>query len=291
MKPTRFEYLRVESASGAVAAMAEHGDGARILAGGQSLIPMMNFRLAQPTHLIDITRVAELNNIETAGNEVVIGAAVRQATVETDAAVARDCRLLVDALELVAHEPIRHRGTVCGSLAHADPASELAATALALDAVFTIQGTSGVRKVKASEFFQGPYMTAIDSGEMLTHVAFPKLSSGTGTAILEFSRTHGNFAIAGAVATIDLAVDGTIAKAALSIFGATSSAKRATASEEYLVGKAPSDDVLRAAAELALNPDECSSDMHGSNEYRSQIGRVYARRALAEAVAKAGGNK
>jgi carbon-monoxide dehydrogenase medium subunit len=291
MKPTRFEYLRVESAAGAVAAMAEHGDGARILAGGQSLIPMMNFRLAQPTHLIDITRVADLNNVETSGNEVVIGAAVRQATVENDAAVARDCALLVEALELVAHEPIRHRGTVCGSLAHADPASELAATALALNAVFTIQGTSGVRKVSASDFFQGPYMTAIDSGEMLTHVAFPKVSPTTGTAILEFSRTHGNFAIAGAVAVVDLASDGTIAKAALSIFAATSSAKRATAAEEFLVGKMPTDENFRAAAELALSPDECSSDMHGSNEYRSQIGRVYVRRALVEAVAKAGGNK
>lgn len=289
MKPPRFEYLRPDSVGAAVAALNEHGEGARILAGGQSLIPMMNFRLAQPTHLIDITRIPGLDSITLQGDAIVVGAAVRQATVEGSALVQERCGVLFEALKYVAHEPIRHRGTVCGSLAHADPHSELAATSLALNATFTVAGPNGERQVPAVDFFLGPFTTVIEAGEMLTSVSFPTLAPGAGYAVDEFSRTHGNFAIAGAVSVVELAADGTVAKATLALFGMASRAFRAFAAEERLVGSAPTEEAIAAAADLALQDIDCSADMHGSEEYRAHLGRVYARRVLTAAVARAQG--
>lgn len=290
MKPPRFEYLRAESAAGAVAALAEHGEGARILAGGMSLVPMMNFRLAQPTHLVDITHVAELQTVEVFGGEVVIGAAVRQVAVERSEAVQAACPLLIDALHEVAHPTVRNRGTVCGSLAHADPSSELASVALTLDATFVIEGPGGRREVPAREFFLGPYTTAINTGEMLVQVRFPSLAAGAGTAIAEFNRTHGNFALAGATALVELASDGTFSRVALTVFGAGSSPWRATATEEALVGKAPTAENIDAASEFSVEADDCRSDMHGSASYRSRVARAYAARVLTTAASRAGGN-
>jgi len=292
MKPPQFEYMRPDSVGAAVALLNKHGEGARILAGGQSLIPMMNFRIAQPTHLIDITRVPGLDAITDEGNSIKIGAAVRQSAVEHSAVVKERCPLLVEALKWVAHEPIRHRGTVCGSLAHADPHSELAATSLALNATFTVVGASGERQVPAVDFFIGPFTTVIDSGEMLSSVSFPVVPAGAGYAVDEFSRTHGNFAIAGGVSVIQLAADGKVATATLSMFGMGSRPFRAFAAEERLVGSTPTAEAIAEAADLALADVDCSADMHGSEEYRAHLGRVYARRVLTSAVARAqGGSK
>ena len=289
MKPARFEYLRAESAAGAVAALEEFGEDARILAGGQSLIPLMNFRLAQPSHLVDITRVDELDVVAEEEDAIVIGAAVRQAKAESSDLVRRACPLLADALKLVAHPPIRHRGTICGSLCHADPASEVAAVALTLDALFTIQGPSGTRSVPASEFEIGPYSTAVATGELLREVRMPKVPANAGTAILEFSRTHGNFGLAGAAALIELGSGGTVSRARLTIFGAPMRPHRATNSEQQLLGGKPTEQAIREAADVALNGVACKSDMHGSADYRARLARVLARRALTIAVSTAQG--
>lgn len=282
MKPPRFRYLKADSAAAAAAALAEAGEDARVLAGGQSLVPLMNFRLAQPSHLIDICGVAELDYVKDVDGAIAIGAATRQATVESDPLVRAQLPLLVEALELVAHPPIRHRGTVCGSIAHADPASELAAVAVALGAEMTLLATSGERTVPAGEFFQGPYMTPIGPGELLREVRFPKPAGSS--AIVELSRTHGNFAVAGAVATLELDGDATIVDAALCVFGAPSHPVRATAAEERLRGEQPSEELLAEAASLAYDGVTCTSDIHGSAPYRQRVGGVYARRALTTAL-------
>lgn len=289
MKPPQFEFVRPSSVEDAVAALNEHGESARILAGGQSLIPMMNFRLAQPSHLIDITRIPGLDSIEAQGDWLVIGAAARQSDVEEDELAQTMCPLLVEALKLVAHEPIRHRGTVCGSLAHADPHSELAATAVALGAELTVLGADGARQVPASEFFQGPFTTAVEAGEMLTHVRFPRMNPSAGFEIQEFSRTHGNFAVVGAIAVVEAGSDGTVASAAISLFGLASRPVRCSDAEARLTGGAPTPELIREVADLALDGVDCSADMHGSAEYRASVGRVYVRRVLTSAIARAQG--
>jgi carbon-monoxide dehydrogenase medium subunit len=289
MKPAPFKYLRARSAEEAVAALVEFGEDARILAGGQSLIPLMSMRLAQPSHLIDITGVDELGAIVEEEDAIVIGAGIRQTAAEHSELVRNACPLLADAIELVAHPPIRHRGTVCGSLCHADPASEITAVALTLDAIFTLQGPSGTRTVPASEFEVGPYMTAVDPTELLREVRMPKIPREAGTAIRELSRTHGNFGLAGAATVISLGRDGGIERAALTIFGAPMRPHRASNSEELLLGSRPTEKVIREAADIVLDGVECKSDMHGSAEYRARLARVLARRALTTAVFRAQG--
>ncbi|WP_137892957.1 xanthine dehydrogenase family protein subunit M [Ramlibacter sp. 2FC] len=287
MKPPKFEFVRADSVKGAIAALSEYGEGARILAGGQSLVPMMNLRIARPTHLIDITRIPGLDRVEEHSDGVVIGAAARHYAVEGSDVVKRVCPLVPEALKLVAHETIRHRGTVCGSLAHADPHSELPAVAVALDAVITIAGPLGERHVPASEFYFGPFMTAVGPSEMVTAVKFPAIPSSAGYAIAEFARTHGNFAIAGAVSIIELDADGSVRRAALSLFGLASRPLRASMAEQALLGKVPTAEVIERAAAAALEGVECSEDMHGSAAYRTNIGRVYAARVIGTAVARA----
>ncbi len=287
MKPPQFEFVCAGSVKEAVAALSEYGEGARILAGGQSLVPMMNLRLARPTHLIDIMRIPGLDRVEEHADGVVIGAAARYYVVEGSEVVKRVCPLLSEALKLVAHETIRHRGTVCGSLAHADPHSELAAVAVALDAVITIAGPSGERLVPASEFYFGPFTTAVEPTEMVTAVKFPAISKSAGYAIAEFARTHGNFAIAGAVSIVELDAGGAVRRAALSLFGLSSRPLRASRGEQVLLGKIPTPQVIEEAAAAALEGVECSEDMHGSAAYRAHIGRVYAARVIGTAVARA----
>ncbi|MEJ8859250.1 xanthine dehydrogenase family protein subunit M [Variovorax robiniae] len=291
MKPPKFEYVRASSVGDAVAALDEHGDGARILAGGQSLIPMMNLRLARPTHLIDITRIPDLDRVEEQADGVVVGAAARHSEVEGSEVARRVCPLLPEALKLVAHETIRHRGTVCGNLAHGDPHSELPAVAVALDALFTIAGSSGQRQVPATEFYFGPFMTAVGPSEMVTAVKFPAIPKSAGYAIAEFARTHGNFAVAGAVSIIELDAGGAVRRAAVSLFGLASQPLRASQAEQFLLGKIPTPEVIEKAAAAALEGVECSEDMHGSAAYRANIGRVYAARVISTAVARANGGE
>src|SRR5213080_2836239 len=204
MKPAPFQYVRASSIDDALAGLAGHGDDAKVLAGGQSLIALMNLRLVRPAVLVDINRLSDLAYIRQENGTLAIGALTRQSAVESSDVIARLCPLMAEAIRFVGHRPIRNRGTVGGNLAHADPASELPAVALALDAEFEVASASGSRRVPASEFFIGTWTTAVESGELLTAIHFPALGGAAwgdrlGFAVEEIARRSGDFALAGAV--------------------------------------------------------------------------------------------
>lgn len=285
MKPPPFQYAAPTSVAEAVELLGAHAaDDARPLAGGQSLVPLMNFRLAQPSHLIDLRRIEELTRIRTEADTLVIGAMVRQSHAEHSPEVALVAPLLAEALGLIAHPPIRNSGTVGGSIAHADPAAELPAVALALDAELVVVGPRGKRTIPAAEFFVGPFSTAIGAGEILTEVRFPRRDGGH--AFVEFARTHGNFALVGVACVIELDGD-TVARASIALSGVAPAPVRATAAEEALTGTTPDDASIRAAVGAVVAGLSPSGDVHGSTETRSDIARSYLRRGIELALARA----
>jgi len=290
MKPAAFEYHRPESAEEAVAVLGRLGDEGRILAGGQSLVPLMNFRLAQPEHVVDVNRLGEFDYVQADDRAVRVGALARQSTVEMDAAVAERAPLLREALGFVAHPPIRHRGTVVGSVAHADPAAELPAVALCLEATVTVRGERGERQIAAKDFFLGPFETAIEPGELATEVAFPASARGTGYGFVEFARRHGDFAIAGAGVTLALR-DGRIADPRVVLCGVGPTPLRAAAAERALDGGAPDEETIAAAAAAAVEGIEPPADMHGGTRYRIGVARAQVRRAIAKALDRAEGGE
>ena len=272
MKPAPFTYHRATSTREAVDMLASASDDASVLAGGQSLVPLMNFRVAQPAHLVDINFVDELDYIRLDDGWLAIGARTRQAAVERSDDVARAAPLLTEAIRSVAHPPVRHRGTVVGSVVHADPAAELPAVLLALEGEVVMQGPSGERRVAAAEFFTGPLMTAKAAGELVTEIRFPAANgSGNGHALVEFSRRHADFAVAGAA----------VAGGAVALFGVADTPVRAARAEQLLAGDtgAPAADVAAAATE-DLAP---VADVHGGSEYRRRVARACVERALRRA--------
>src|SRR3954452_930760 len=225
MKPAPFTYHRATSAREAVDMLAATGDDGSVLAGGQSLVPLMNFRVAQAAHLVDINYVNELDYIRIDDGAVAIGARTRQATLERSADVARAAPLLREAIGWVAHPPVRHRGTVVGSIVHAAPAAELPACLLALDGEVVLHGPGGERRVAAREFFTGPLMTAKQTGDLATEVRVPVARNGNGGhALVEFSRRHADFAVAGAAVSGD----------AIALFGVADTPLRANEAEQRL---------------------------------------------------------
>jgi CO/xanthine dehydrogenase FAD-binding subunit len=285
VKPAPFQYYPARSVEEATTLLGDLGDGGHILAGGQSLLPVMNFRLARPEHLVDINPVAELSYVRRDNGHVVVGALARQAAVERSD-VAESVPLLVEALKHVAHPTIRHRGTVVGSLAHADPAAELPCIAVALDAEVTLASVGGERTMAASDFFLGPFSTARRSDELLTQVSFPVAQQHSGYSFAEFTRRHGDFAIAGAAVAVTL--DGSrISESRVALCGVGHRPLRAQAAETVLLGAEPDDDLLLAASEAALEGLEPPADVHGSPEYRARVARVQVRTALATAVGRA----
>jgi len=280
----------VTTTAEATSLLAELAEGGRILAGGQSLLPLMNFRLAQPEHLVDINPVEELAYVRRGDGNVHVGALTRQAAVERSEEARRATPLLVDALRYVAHPPIRHRGTVVGSIAHADPAAELPAVALALGARITAASSSGERSIEADDFFLGPFETALRPGELLTEVSFPVAAQGSGHGFSEFARRHGDFAIAGAAAVVELE-GGRIRSARIALCGVGPCPLRASSAEERLTGEVPDAEVIRAAADAAVEDLRPGQDIHGSSDYRVRVARVQVRRAISAAVERArGGN-
>ncbi len=288
MKPPPFVYHAPSTIAEATALLHEAGEEGRVLAGGQSLIPLMNFRLARPGHLVDVTTVRALDYIRADDGQLRIGAAARQSAVERDQTAAARTPLLVEALHLVGHEPIRHRGTVVGSLAHADPAAEIPAVALAMEAELTAVGPRGERRIPASDFFTGPFSTALETGELLTEVSFPTWPPGTGHAFLEFARRHGDFAVAGAAALVHLEGE-VVDRVAIALCGVAGTPVRATEAESRLLGERPTPAAIEAAAEAATSDLAPASDIHGSSAYRRQVARTYVRRALTLAVERARG--
>jgi aerobic carbon-monoxide dehydrogenase medium subunit len=286
VKPPSFEYHVARSTGEATALLEELGEEGRILAGGQSLVPLMNFRLAQPEHIVDINPIRELSYVRRDNGSLAVGATARQADVEHSEDARRHVPLLHEALKSVAHTTIRHRGTVVGSIAHADPAAELPTVAVALGGTITVTKASGSRTVPAEDFFVGPFETVLEPGELVTEVSFPTARPGSAHGFVEFARRHGDFAIAGAA--VNLVFEGRrVTDASVVLFSVGPRPIRAGASEDLLRGQAPDADLVEAAAARAVEGLHPGSDMHGSATYRIRVARTQVRRALTAALDRA----
>lgn len=287
MKPPPFRYAAPTSVEEVLDLLAANADDEpRVLAGGQSLVPLMNFRLAQPGFLVDLRLVEALTTLRTDGDVLVIGAMVRQSAAEHSPEVALAAPLLAEALGYVAHTPIRNSGTVGGSLAHADPAAELPAVALALDAELVAAGPGGTRTIPAAEFFHGSFTTALEPGEILTEVRVPRREGVGGHAFVEFARTHGNFALVGVAAVIELDED-IVAGVSIALSGVASTPVRATAAERTLAGTSADAATIKVAVDAAVDELSPAGDLHGSTETRTDIARSYLRRGIELALSRA----
>ncbi|MGA8457323.1 MAG: xanthine dehydrogenase family protein subunit M [Streptosporangiaceae bacterium] len=286
MKLSPVDYEAPGTVAEALDLLAEHQDEASVLAGGQSLIPLLALRLAQPAVLIDINGVEGLSGVSAADGWVTIGATTREYMAEESATIAESVPLLAAALPLIGHEAIRSRGTVGGSLAHADPAAELPAVARALNAEFVVRGPSGERVVPAAEWFEGYLTTSRGPDELLTEVRFLAARPGTGTSFQEVARRHGDFAMVGLATSVTLNV-GTITDARLAFAGVSDVPARATAAEELLEGERPTAELFDEAARVAAADLDPPSDLHGSAEYRKKVAAALVRRGLREAVGNA----
>jgi len=290
VKPAPFAYHAAGSVEEAVGLLAEHGGEAKVLAGGQSLIPVMSFRLAQPAALVDVNGVGELDFVaETAGGGLSIGALARLGGLERDPRVAERAPLLAAALPHVAHPQIRNRGTAGGSLAHADPAAELPCLAVALDARLRLVGPAGERTVAARDFFHGLFATALAPDELLAEIELPPRPAGEGWSFLEVARRHGDYAQVGVAARLALDGGGRIASARLVYLSVGDAPVVAERAAMALAGETPEDAVFEAAAAVAADEEiEPSGDIHASADFKRHLARVLTRRALAEAAARAG---
>jgi len=286
MKPPPFEYHAPASLDEALALLAQHGDEAKALAGGQSLIPVLNFRLARPSVLVDLNRIGELAGIEANGT-LRIGAMTRQRAAERSAEVAGLAPLLREALFSVAHPQIRTRGTVGGSLAHADPAAELPAVMLALEARFRLRRAGAERTLAAAEFFTGLFTTALALDELLVGIDIPAPPARSGSAFVEVARRHGDFALVGVAAMVSLDASGAFSEARLAYVNAGPGPFRSARAEAVLRGQRPDAELFRAAAEAAHGDARPASDVHASADYRRQLVRVLTERALARASERA----
>ena len=285
MKPAAFEYFAPETRAEALLLLAEHED-AKPLAGGQSLVPAMNFRLARPAVLVDLNRVVDLAGIST-GETLRIGAMTRQAALERHADVARLAPLVAEAMPFVAHAPIRNRGTVGGNLAHADPASELPAVMVALRARFRLQSSAGERWVDAQEFFLGLFATQLEPNELLVEIEIPGRAAGSGHAFLEVSRRHGDYALAGAAASVQVDERGQCVDARIALFGVGEGPWLAERANGLLSGSTPTVDRIAAAADAVRADVDPPSDIHASSSYRRHLASVLTRRVLERAFARA----
>jgi len=276
--PPSFTYARATSVDEALALAAEHGEDAKYLAGGQSLLPLMKLRFAAPTVLIDLGRVTELSYVRDEGTYVAIGALTRHHDVATSELLLADIPLLAHTAEAVGDPQIRHRGTIGGSVAHADAAADLPASLLALDATFVVRGESGTRTAAAAEFFKGIFETALEPGELLTEIQVPKPASPSAWSFQKFNKRAIDFAMVGA------AVQGAGGQnTAVALINMGSTPLRATAVESALANGAS----IADAAALAAEGTNAGSDIHASKAYREPLARVLVRRALEEASARA----
>lgn len=288
MKPAPFDYFAPATVDEALALLAQHGDEAKPLAGGQSLIPAMNFRLARPRVLVDLNRIAALSYIRSEKTGIAIGAMTRQRAVERSDVIAGAAPLLAEAMPSIAHPQIRNRGTVGGSIAHADPSAELPAVALALEARFRAKSATGERWIAANHFFKGMLETALEPGELLVEITFPPLPTRTGTAFLEMARRHGDYALAGVAAVVTLDAKGRCTAARIAFLSVGDGPVLAVEAGKTLVGQSRSDELLRAASDAGAQRDvDPPSDTHASTAYRRRLVAVLTRRALARAFERA----
>ncbi len=293
MKPAPFKYYAPTTTEEALALLADHGYDAKVLAGGQSLVPTMNFRLAQPSVLVDLNRISELFYIRLgADGGLLIGTMTRQSRVEHDPLVAGRAPLVHEAMPYIAHPQIRNRGTFGGCIAHADPAAELPAISLALDARFRVRSRSGERWIPANEFFVGFFTTALEPDELLVEIALPPMPLRCGYSFQEVARRHGDYALVGVATTVTLDQQNRCQQARLVFLSVGDGPVEARQAEETLRGQIPSPELIRAAAEAAASADvDPSSDIHASADYRRHLVKVLARKTLAQAFERAGMKK
>lgn len=298
MKPAPFEYLAPDSLDAALDLLARSGGEAKLLAGGQSLIPVMNFRLAQPSLLVDLNRLRDLDSLreardgDTDGGGLRIGAMTRQRKLERDPLVPRLAPLLREAVPFIAHPQIRNRGTVGGSLAHADPAAELPAVMVALDARFRLQRAGGERWVEARDFFAGLFATVLEPEEMLVEVALPPPPPTTGWAFMEVARRHGDYAQVGIAARVSLDESGRCREARLVYLSVGDGPVEAREAARMLAGTDLSDEAIAAAADKASRVEmDPTGDIHASADFKRHLARVLTGRALRLAAARARGQE
>jgi carbon-monoxide dehydrogenase medium subunit len=281
VKPPPFLYVRPGSVEEALDHLARHGDDAKVLAGGQSLVPLLNFRLARPRVLVDLGSVAGLDSVKEDGDGVRIGAMARQRHVERSPLVARICPLLTKALPHVGHVQNRNRGTVGGSIAHADPAAELPTVAIALDAEVEVVGPDGRRTIPVRDFFEGPFMTSLRPDELIASIRFPA-TTGRRTAFLEIARRTGDFALAGVAAVVS--GNGTVTEVSLAGLGVGPTGIRLAAAEEAVRGRALDPATLRDAGAAAAREVTPFDDVHADELYRREAVGALVARALVEAA-------
>lgn len=287
MKPAPFEYMAPDSLAEALSLMTTHGDDGKLLAGGQSLIPVMNFRLAQPAALIDINRLSELDfmTLDQPTNTLRIGPLVRQSQLEKSDLLKETVPLISETVPYIAHSQIRNRGTVGGSLAHADPAAELPLLMVALGGVFTLKSERGERQVTADAFYVDLFETDLEPDEILTEISIPLRPKGTGYGFEELARRHGDYAMAGATALVSLDDQGRCQSAQLVLLNVGPKPMVARQAVEMLIGEAPSEVLLTAAAEhAAAHEIDPTGDIHASEAYKRHLTKVLAKKALTKAI-------
>jgi CO/xanthine dehydrogenase FAD-binding subunit len=287
VKPPAFDYLAPTSLEEAVEALARHGEDAKLLAGGQSLVPLLAFRLAGPGVLVDLNRVTELDYLHADDGRLAIGAMTRHRTVQDLPGLRERCAMLAEGVELIGHVAIRNRGTVGGSLAHADPAAEWPALALGLDGECEVVGPRGTRTLAVEELFVTYFTTTLEPDEILKEVRLQLPTGRVGSTFVELTRRHGDFAIAGVGALLVLDDGGSVSDARLTLIGVKDRAVRARAAEAALVGSKPVDALLEDAVAAVDGAIEPSADLHGSASYRRHVAKVLARRALVACRARA----
>ena len=282
MKPAAFDYERPATLNAALNLLKDNGGRSKIIAGGQSLVPMMNFRVVRPDRLIDINRLAELEYHRIEGSELVIGALCRHSALKESKLVKQACPLMHAAYEWVAHGPVRNRGTLCGNLCHADPASEMPAVVLAANAVMVLRSSAAKRDVPARQFFVGQYETATADDEILVEVRIPVAPTSQGWGFHEVNVRKGDFAIVAAAATLQIE-KGKVREASIGLAGVGSHATRLPQAEKGLFGKTADDAALREAAATCAATVNPTSDIHGSAEYRRDLSKALVYRALRDA--------
>jgi CO/xanthine dehydrogenase FAD-binding subunit len=288
MKPPPFEYDAPATIDEALDLLANHGPDAKVLAGGQSLVPLLNFRLARPARLVDINRLGELAQLRRRDGKLHLGALTRQSVLERSQLVAAHWPLLHQAIAFVAHAQIRNRGTVGGSIAHADPAAELPVALAALDGTVIARSRRGEREISWRDLFVTHLTTALEPDELLVDIVIPALSDGTGTGFAEYSRRHGDFALGGAAVTISLDERDMCERATIALLAAAPTPVRAGEAEAALRGRRIDVDAAGKAAAVAVAGINPTGDIHGSSAYRRRLIEAMARRAILAAAASAG---
>ncbi|MEM1994909.1 MAG: xanthine dehydrogenase family protein subunit M [Nitrososphaerales archaeon] len=288
MIPRSFEYLRPSTLQEAVQLLDKYEES-KILAGGQSLIALMKLRLASPKYIVDITRIPGLSYVKEEGNKILIGPLTTHDTVENSPIIRNKCPILSEAAGRIGDQQIRNRGTIAGTLCHADPSADVPTTFLALDGEVVAMGKDGERVIKAKDFFQDFFTTALNPNEVVKEVRVPVLPPKTGTAYIKHARREGDFAIVAVAAIITLDENNVCKSASISLGSVGPTPLRAVEVENALVGKKLTDEVIVAASELADRGISPPSDIHGSAEYRAEMAKVFTKRAIRLALSRIGG--